>query len=98
VRALDRNLPLGEIKTMDERVGDARWRMCVGAWLLSAFAKLALLLTAIECYAARLAAMDDGIVEPWPRCARRDSTPTRWSSSSATTGDRRSSEESTDRT
>jgi putative ABC transport system permease protein len=50
VRALDPNLPLSEIKTMDERVGDAMWRTRVGAWLLSAFAALALLLTAIGIF------------------------------------------------
>ena len=50
VHALDPNLPLSEIKTMDERVGDAMWRTRVGAWLLSAFAGLALLLTAIGVF------------------------------------------------
>ena len=50
VRALDPNLPLSEIKTMNERVDDAMWRTRVGAWLLSAFAGLALLLTAIGIF------------------------------------------------
>jgi putative ABC transport system permease protein len=50
VRAIDPNLPLSEIKTMDERVGDAMWRTRVGAWLLSAFAALALLLTAVGIF------------------------------------------------
>jgi putative ABC transport system permease protein len=50
VQALDPNLPLVEIKTMDERVGDAMWRTRVSAWLLSAFAALALLLTAIGTF------------------------------------------------
>lgn len=50
VRALDSNLPLSEIKTMDERVGDAMWRTRVSAWLLSAFAALAMLLTAIGIF------------------------------------------------
>jgi putative ABC transport system permease protein len=50
VHALDPNLPLAEIKTMDERVGDAMWRTRVSAWLLSAFAALALLLTAIGIF------------------------------------------------
>lgn len=50
VRALDPNLPLSEIKTMEERLGDAMWRTRVGAWLLSAFAALALLLTAIGVF------------------------------------------------
>jgi predicted permease len=50
VRALDPNLPLSEVKTMEERVGDAMWRTRVGAWLLSAFAALALVLTAIGIF------------------------------------------------
>jgi putative ABC transport system permease protein len=50
VRGLDANLPLAEIKTMDERVGDAMWRTRVSAWLLSAFAALAILLTAIGIF------------------------------------------------
>jgi putative ABC transport system permease protein len=50
VRALDPNLPLSEIKSMEERVGDAMWRTRVGAWLLSAFAALALALTAIGIF------------------------------------------------
>jgi predicted permease len=50
VRALDPNLPLSEIKTMNDRVGDAMWRTRVSAWLLSAFAGLALLLTAIGIF------------------------------------------------
>ena len=35
---------------MEERVGDAMWRTRVGAWLLSAFAALALALTAIGIF------------------------------------------------
>jgi predicted permease len=50
VRALDPNLPLSQVKTMDARLGDAMWRTRVGAWLLSAFALLALLLTAIGIF------------------------------------------------
>jgi putative ABC transport system permease protein len=50
VRALDANLPLSEVKTMDERVADAMWRTRIGAWLLTAFAGLALLLTAIGIF------------------------------------------------
>jgi putative ABC transport system permease protein len=50
VRALDGNLPLSELKTMDERVADAMWRTRIGAWLLSSFAALALLLTAIGVF------------------------------------------------
>jgi ABC-type antimicrobial peptide transport system permease subunit len=50
VQALDANLPLSELKTMDDRVADAMWRTRIGAWLLSAFAALALLLTAIGIF------------------------------------------------
>ena len=51
VRALDPNLPLlSEIKSMDEWVGDAMWRTRVGMWVLSAFAGLALVLTAIGVF------------------------------------------------
>ncbi len=47
---LDPNLPLSEIRTMEERVGDAMWRTRVASWLLSAFAGLALLLTSIGIF------------------------------------------------
>jgi predicted permease len=50
VQALDTNLPLASIKTMDESVGDAMWRTRVAAWLLSAFAGLALFLTSIGVF------------------------------------------------
>jgi len=50
VRALDPNLPLFEVKTMEERMGDAMWRTRVGAWLLTTFAAVALLLTAIGIF------------------------------------------------
>jgi putative ABC transport system permease protein len=50
VRALDPALPLGEVKTMGQRLDDAVWRTRVTAWLLSAFAALALLLTAIGLF------------------------------------------------
>ena len=50
VQALDSSLPLSEIKTMEERVGDAMWRTRVAAWLFSAFAGLALLLTAVGIF------------------------------------------------
>jgi predicted permease len=50
VRALDPNLPLSGVKTMTDQVGDAMWRTRVSAWVLSAFAVLALLLTAIGIF------------------------------------------------
>jgi putative ABC transport system permease protein len=50
VQSLDGNLPLSELKTMDDRVADAMWRTRIGAWLLSSFAALALLLTAIGIF------------------------------------------------
>ena len=50
VRSLDSSLPLSEVKTLDERVGDAMWRTRVAAWLLSSFAALALLLTGIGIF------------------------------------------------
>ncbi|MGH7577873.1 MAG: ABC transporter permease, partial [Longimicrobiales bacterium] len=48
--ALDPSLPLVSVKTVEERIGDAMWRTRVAAWLLSAFAALALLLTAIGIF------------------------------------------------
>jgi putative ABC transport system permease protein len=50
LRTLDPNLPLSEIKSMDEWMGDAMWRTRVGMWVLSAFAALALLLTALGVF------------------------------------------------
>ena len=50
VRALDPNLPLIGVKTMDASIGDAMWRTRVAAWLLSAFAGLAVLLTGIGVF------------------------------------------------
>jgi putative ABC transport system permease protein len=50
VRQLDSSLPLSEVKTMDQRVGDAMWRTRVAAWLFSTFAGLALLLTAVGIF------------------------------------------------
>jgi predicted permease len=50
VRLLDPNLPLAGVKTMDARVGEAMWRTRVGAWVLSAFGALALLLTAVGIF------------------------------------------------
>jgi putative ABC transport system permease protein len=50
VRALDPNVPLSNLKSMDEWVNDAMWRTRMGAWLLSMFAGLALLLAAIGIF------------------------------------------------
>jgi predicted permease len=50
VAALDTDLPLIDFKTMDQRFGDATWRTRTTAWLLAAFASLALVLAAIGIY------------------------------------------------
>jgi predicted lysophospholipase L1 biosynthesis ABC-type transport system permease subunit len=50
VRHLDPDLPIIAVKTMEDRIGDAMWRTRVAAWLLSSFAGLALLLTAIGVF------------------------------------------------
>jgi predicted permease len=50
LRALDASLPLAGFKTLDAQIGDAMWRTRVAAWLLSAFAGLAALLTAIGIF------------------------------------------------
>ena len=50
VRGLDPNLPILSVDTMEGRIGDAMWRTRVAAWLLSAFAGLALLLTAVGIF------------------------------------------------
>jgi predicted permease len=51
VASLDADLPLSEIKTMDERYGDATWRTWTIGVLLSAFAGLALVLALVGVFA-----------------------------------------------
>jgi len=49
--SLDRDLPLSEIKTMEERYGDATWRTWTIGVLLSIFAGLALVLALVGVFA-----------------------------------------------
>jgi predicted permease len=49
--ALDRDLPLSDIKTMDERYGEATWRTWTIGVLLSVFAGLALVLALVGVFA-----------------------------------------------
>ncbi len=51
VRALDPDLPLTDIRTLSERVGESTWRTRMSAWLLAAFAALAVVLVALGVYA-----------------------------------------------
>jgi len=50
VRALDPDLPLVDIKTMEDRFDDATWRTRMSAWLLGTFATLALVLAVVGIY------------------------------------------------
>ncbi len=59
LQALDPNLPLTDIKMMDQRIGDATWRTRMSAWLLGVFSTLALLLAALGIYSV----MSQGVEE-----------------------------------
>jgi putative ABC transport system permease protein len=50
LRGLDPDLPLTDIRMMEERASEATWRTRMSAWLLGAFALLALALVAIGVY------------------------------------------------
>ena len=45
LQSLDSNLPIANVRSMDKQLDDAMWQTRVSAWLLSAFAVLAMLLT-----------------------------------------------------
>ena len=50
VQALDADLPIVEVRTMSDRLGDAIWRPRLSAWLLGTFALLALILGVVGIY------------------------------------------------
>jgi putative ABC transport system permease protein len=50
IQSMDPELPLAGVRTMEDRFADATWRTRMSAWLLGAFAALALLLAALGVY------------------------------------------------
>ena len=50
IQALDRNLPVPSIQTMNETIGASLYPMRTGAWLLAVFGGLALTLAAVGVY------------------------------------------------
>ncbi len=50
LEALDPDLPITDVKLMDERLGDAIWRTRMSAWLLGAFSIVAVFLAALGIY------------------------------------------------
>lgn len=50
VQALDPDLPLTDVRMMEERFGEATWRTRMSAWLLAAFAMVALLVATLGVY------------------------------------------------
>jgi putative ABC transport system permease protein len=59
VAALDPDLPLTDLRTMEQRFGDAIWRTRMSAWLLGVFSCLALLVAALGIYSV----MSEGVVQ-----------------------------------
>jgi putative ABC transport system permease protein len=51
IASVDRDLPVSDVKTMDERYGEATWRTWTIGSLLSLFAALALVLAVVGIYA-----------------------------------------------
>jgi putative ABC transport system permease protein len=58
VGALDPDLPITEVKLMEERLGDAIWRTRISAWLLSAFSIVGLFLAALGVYSVMSQAVE----------------------------------------